>query len=306
LRPLLSPNALARLIQVPRARLESIAADVASHYREWVLVDKKNPAKQRMIRSPLPELKRIQRAIVACVLRSVPLAEIVHGGVRGRSPRSNAEQHLAQQCLVTLDVREFYQHVHHDVVYHMFRRELGHGRDVARLLTRLTTYRDELPRGAPTSLAVANLVLTAALDQPLALKAHRLGINVTRFVDDIALSGSNPRELINVIAKMLSRRRLPMYREKAKFQSKPKLRINARSRPQEVTGLLVNRSGTPSLSRDRRDRVRAAICALKHLGKGEREQAVQSIRGRIRHVAGFNPGSAKRLERYLKSELAEL
>jgi hypothetical protein len=288
---------------VPRERLESIANGTKAHYREWAMPDRKNPAKQRMVRSPLPELKRVQRLIVKRVLTPIALTDSVHGGVRGRSPRTNAVRHLARPCVITLDVKEFFQHVRHEIVFQLFRKELGYGRDVARLLTQLTTFRDELPRGAPTSLAVANLLLRVPLDLPLEAEAAALRVSATRFVDDIALSGTNPRSLINHVAKMLARRGLPMYRKKARFQTKPKLKITPRSRPQEVTGLLVNHPSAPSLSRQRRDRVRAAIDGLRNLSPQERDTVVQSIRGRIRHIEGFNPGAARRLARHLESAL---
>jgi hypothetical protein len=304
MKSLWSVNDLAFRIGIPRARLEAVAADLRPHYREWPLVDKKNPAKIRMIRSPRAELKQIQRLLVQRVLSAIPLDAGVHGGIRGRSPRSNAQPHLAQPYVVTLDVREFFQHVRHEIVYDLFRSEIGFGREVARLLTRLMTYQDELPRGAPSSLAVANLVLSVPVDQALSRAVLQTSDCFTRFVDDFALSGSNPRPLINEVARMLSRRRLPMYRARARFQSKPKLKIRSGAQPQEVTGLLVNRRGSPSISRSRRDRVRAALHALPPPATPQHSRAVQSVRGRIRYVAGFNPGSGRRLQRDLESALS--
>jgi hypothetical protein len=304
MKPPVSLNDFAYRIGIPRQRLEEIAADIRTHYREWPLRDKKNPAKIRIVRSPCDELKQIQRLVVRRILEPILLSQNVHGGVRGRSTRSNAEQHLAQNCVATLDVKEFFQNVRHKVVYRLF-RELGFGRDVARLLTRLTTYKDELPRGAPTSVAVANLLLSAPLDAPLSIEAAHLGVKSTRFVDDIALSGSNPRPLINSVAKMLARRGLPMYRKRAKYQTKPKLRIIPNCRPQEVTGLLVNRKCGPSVSKQRRDGVRAAIAEMEGLTVSERGRALDSVRGRINYICQFNPGSVKRLERQLQSVISE-
>ncbi len=85
------------------------------------------------------------------VLDEFEVTEAVHGSVRGRSPASNASQHLGQSCVVTLDVKDFFTSVRYYIVYRMIRHELGMGRDVARLLTRLTTFRSYLPQGAPTS-----------------------------------------------------------------------------------------------------------------------------------------------------------
>ena len=74
-----------------------------------------------------------------------------------------------------------------------------------------------------------------------------------------------------------------------------------RSAPQKITGLLVN--GTkPSIPKERRDQVRAAIREFALMGNGSlRDKALRSIRGRIAYVRQFNPGSAVRLEKQLHS-----
>jgi hypothetical protein len=259
-----------------------------------------------MLTVPDEELKDIQRRIKEVVLDAFPLSPDVHGGVRGGSPKSNAAQHLDQPCLVNLDVRKFFPHVRHYVVLEMFRREFGFGRDVARILTQLTTFKSRLPQGAPTSTAIANLLLAGPVDGPISQSAKHHDVRYTRFVDDIALSGTNPRPVINVVARMLSRRRLPMHRESGKFEpkSKPKLKITSGAKAQEVTGLTVNSPNGPSVSRKKRDRIRASIFGLRcKTNKQERASAVASIRGKIAYVRQFNPGAAKRLAGYLAARL---
>jgi hypothetical protein len=174
---------------------------------------------------------------------------------------------------------------------------------VARLLTRLTTFDAQVPQGAPTSTAIANMLLALPVDRPVSARAAGLSNRYTRFVDDLTLSGSDPRPLINTVAKMLSRRRLPMHRAKVN-DSRPKLRITPNSRPQEVTGLLVNSKSGASVSRQRRDKIRAAIFALRGSDRNGLQSAVNSTRGRIAYVRIFNPGAASRLERYLGLSLA--
>jgi hypothetical protein len=90
-----------------------------------------------------------------------------------------------------------------------------------------------------------------------------------------------------------------MYRERSKFQAKPKLKITPHWRRQEVTGLVVN-GKFPTISRVRRDRVRAAIQQLKGLKGSEFQKAVDSIQGRILHVAQFNLRVAARLRSQLR------
>lgn len=306
MQPILSLRDLSSRLGRPLARLREIADDIKSHYKLLPLVDKKNKDKVRHLMVPDDELKEIQRRIKNNILAKISLGGVVQGGVRGRSPRSNATQHLGQPCVVNLDVKTFFPSVRHYVVYRMFRHDLRFGRDVASLLTRLTTIKSELPQGAPTSTAIANVLLALPVDGPISIEAERFDVRYTRYVDDITFSGSNPRPLINIVGRMLSRRRLPMHRKKAKWHSKPKLKITSRSRRQEVTGLIVNSRTGPSVSRQYRDNIRAAIFALSNaLDDNMLRETVSSIRGKITYVRQFNGGAAKRLQRYLESTLAQ-
>ena len=304
MQPILSVRALAWRLGTSGDRLREIADDIGSHYTPQTLWNKTR-TKVRHLWVPSDELKEIQRRITSRVLALINLSENAHGGVRGRSPRSNATPHLGQPCVVNLDVKDFFPSVRHSIVYHMFRRELGFGRDVARLLTRLTTFRAGLPQGGSTSTAIANVLLALPVDGSVSGEAERTDVRYTRFVDDITLSGRDPRPLINLVGRMLSRRRLPMHRRNARWHSKAKLRITPRSRPQEVTGLIVNSRTGPSVSRQRRENIRAAIFGLRNTtDEAGLRAAASSIRGRIAYVRQFNPGAAKRMQAYLESTLA--
>lgn len=94
-----------------------------------------------------------------------------------------------------------------------------------------------------------------AVDTALGPMLRRHQLKYTRFVDDLVFSGSNPRPAINEVAGVLSARGLSI--------KKSKVRINARNRPQEVTGLLVNDRQCLTVPSRQRDRVRAAIYQLR-------------------------------------------
>jgi RNA-directed DNA polymerase len=301
MKPILSLRDFARRIATPIGRLKHIAEEIESHYHQFSVKDEKTQ-KVRQFRNPSPELKEIHRRINRVILSIVEISTIAHGGVAGKSTRSNAGQHLGQPCLINVDVKQFFPNVRHYMVYRLFRGELGFGRDVARFLTRLTTLHSELPQGAPTSTTIANLLLSSAVDVPVAFESSACQAKTTRFVDDFTFSGNDPRSLINFTAKALSRRRLPIWRKNSKFQPKAKLKITPLSRRQEVTGLVVNSRQGPSVSRERRDAVRAAIYQLKNISDvTARLKAINTIRGKIAYVRRFNPGSAARFQKYLDS-----
>jgi RNA-directed DNA polymerase len=299
-KPILSVRDFARRVGSTAARLTQIAEEIESHYRPFSEMDAKKQ-KVRHFRDPSPELKQIQKKINN-LLAAAAFSDLAHGGVTGKSPRSNATPHLGQRWVVNVDVKGFFPNVRHYVVYGLFRRELGFGRDVARLLTRLTTLDAGLPQGAPTSNTIANLLLADVVDRPVALLAVKTNTEATRFVDDFTFSGEDPRPLINAAAKALSRRRLSIWRKNGKFQPTPKFKIKSNSQRQEVTGLVVNGKSGPSLSRKRRDAVRAAIFQLGSVSDNSLPgKALESIRGRITHVRTYNPGAAVRLAKYLET-----
>lgn len=305
MRPILSVRDLARRLGTPVQRLREIAHELDGgmrlHYTFWSEQDE-STGKVRHFRTPKPELKRIQKRIKAAVLDPLGASDSAHGGIRGRSPYTNASMHLGQPCVVTMDVRSFFPNVRHYIVYRLFRHELGFGIEVASLLTRLTTLHAQLPQGAPTSTGIANLLLASAVDEVVSNSARRIGAANTRFVDDFAFSGgANPASLINRTARALSTRRLPVWRKSTKHQGRPKLRIMPRYERQVVTGLTVNARSRPSVPRNYRDRVRAAIHHRAAMPIGhKRASAEASIHGRILYIQRTNPGEARRLRRYLE------
>lgn len=184
---------LAYLLSHPRERLRILAATAASRYRLITLKDKNG--KLRPITNPCEELKCVQRNIRELLLLPVPLSPIVYSDVPGRSATLNAEQHLNRANVASVDIRSCYPSMTNAMVFRVFRGTLGLGDRVAHLLTRLTTLDGHLPQGAPTSGALANLILSP-VDLVLEDIAARLELVVTRYVDNIDFSGIRTREAI--------------------------------------------------------------------------------------------------------------
>lgn len=298
MRPFVSVRHLAYLVDMPLDELRDLARNVGRHYRQWTTTDEKKN-KTRTFKEPDKKLKRVQRRVLRNVLNEFELPEVAHGGVKGKSPKTNAAQHCGKPFVVSQDIRNFYPSVSHREVAAMFRREFGCGRDTAWLLTRLTTLDGQLPQGAPTSTAIANILLASTIDVPAKVVAEDRNITVTRFIDDFAFSGTNAQEMINSTSRAASRIGLRTWRRRTKLKFMPA------SDRQEVTGLTVNSPDGPSVPKEKRDRIRAAIHNLRLFEKTEAERELRSIEGRINHVALHNIGSAQRLRTQLDRVLAE-
>lgn len=294
-----SQRYLAHHLEIPQVQLREIAQNIDKHYREWDATDHKK-GKVRTLKVPDKKLKFVQRRILRRILDLYILPDVAHGGVREKSPKTNAAQHCGKSLVVSMDIRSFYPSVSHRHVARVFQREFGCGNDTTWLLTRLTTIDGQLPQGAPTSTAIANIVLATAVDRRSENIARERGVALTRFVDDFAFSGENAKTLINPTARAASGLGLRVWR------APKKLKIMPASQRQEVTGKTVNAPTGPSIPRYKRDRIRAAIHQLPHLPPAKTRKAIQSIRGRLAYLEQYNIGAAKRLRTLFERTLQEL
>lgn len=169
----------------------------------------------RLLESPTPLLRAVQRRVLTDIVNWVPLHPAAHGFVRGRSAVTNAEVHVRAGTVVCVDLRRFFASITATRVSGLF-RTMGYPEAVAWTLTGLCTHQTparvlarapdggitsarhqfraelrgrHLPQGAPTSPALANLACYV-LDRRLAGYAAALGLTYTRYADDLTFSGA--------------------------------------------------------------------------------------------------------------------
>lgn len=276
-------------IKVPLATLQRVTKNIAVHYSPF----RKPGKKVRLIHNPSKELKRIQRRIYVTFLQKYPLPDSVFGAVKGRSALDNAKLHLGQATLLHVDIMNFFPSVGPTRVYQALRKHLKLSPPVARLICKLTTYDGQLPHGAPSSAALANLVLLD-LDAEVAALAKKEHLRDSRYVDDITLSGVNVRRVVPAI--------LALVADAGFTVSRRKLRVGSRSTGAAVTGFNVDRLDGPFVSRAYRDRVKAAIKQLDRQDS-DFQDATQRIQGRIAYIKQTDSLFATRLQRALNQKV---
>ena len=289
-----SLKGLAWKLSIPLDVLRELADSVDFQYRSW---PQTRHGKTRTLTAPSERLKSAQTQIYEKLLKPLGAPAHLHGSVPGKSPYTNSTAHAAQPCLIRIDITSFFPSVTPPQVYSVWVEKVGCSPQVASLLTKLTTFKFALPQGAPTSPALANLVLADADENILEL-ASGTNVRFTRYVDDLGLSGSAPQDLIEPVAKELQRGGFRVSRKK--------LACMPRAGRQEITGYGAN-APRPSIGKTGRSRIRAAIHRLNQLpadSEAFRREAL-SVHGRIDHLRRSNPGAARRLERYLKKMAPE-
>lgn len=207
--------------------IEILISNIDFFYREWVekKTDKKTglqkkykdgTVKKRIIRPSLKGLKAIQGIIKNKILVPIPLPDCVHGGVKGRSNITNAKTHQGNKFQFTTDLQEFYPSISSQTVYETFVK-LKFSPHFSYWLTKLTTWKFELPQGTPTSTHIANLVFLETDLQLIELcKKHE--ITYTRYVDDLTFSSQKDfRPFLNDILKCVTSNGFKLSYRKTKY-----------------------------------------------------------------------------------------
>jgi retron-type reverse transcriptase len=211
----------------------------------------------RELSVPSDATKDLQRRILSRVLSGLRAHPAACAYERGKSIAQNAAPHVGRAVVIKLDIVDFFPVTKATRVQKYFQR-IGYSLTAARLLTRLTTHREGLPQGAPTSPRLSNLV-NYGIDVRLANLAARRGGVYTRYADDITISleRDHPRRVRGIVQQV--RRILRAYGYE--LHQKKKLKILRPHHRQLVTGLVVNER--LNLPRKKRRELRAVVHHLR-------------------------------------------
>jgi hypothetical protein len=322
-----STGALAEALGVPVASLQWFAdvqqrnlrvpEEALRHYRfRWLA---KRSGGYRLLETPKPRIKRIQRWLLRSILANVPPESSAHGFVSRRSVLSFVAPHVGQRVVLRLDLEDFFATITLARVRAIFLR-LGYPRRVAQALaclcctaspesvlrasperdprerfTAIQRLRDRhLPQGAPTSPALSNLV-AYRLDRRLAGLARKANVQYTRYADDLAFSGN--RELDRSVDRFIARVGAIVIEEGFRIRFR-KIRVMRSGARQQLGGLVVNaRANVP---RRAYDSLRAELCNAARHGADSQNRANLAdyrahLQGRIAWIAATHSKRAERL-----------
>src|SRR6267154_5692401 len=266
---------LARLLAVGPFEIEHTILNRNRHYT--VFQKKKPSGAVRNIYEATGPLLLLQQKVKRHILDKVPSLPCAHGGVKGRSALTNAQPHVSKKIVFTLDVKNFFPSIDPTTVDAVF-SALGFGPEASKILVDITTRDSHLPQGFSTSSGVANLAMTR-VDVRLSTLARNWGFDYTRFVDDLAISGS---------CRLLSFRNLiRRIVEDEGYRVNPnKNRTMHAGMRQVVAGIVVN--AKLNLPREKRNVIRTQ--ALRFVSTPKRlRRNVNQLRGKLSWLSSVNP-----------------
>jgi hypothetical protein len=253
------------------------------------------PTKYRRIDNPVKQLKDIQKRILKRILSEVELPAYMFGAVSGKTLVLQAKQHLENQTstLVRMDISSYYPSVTCLHVYFVWNVVLGCPPPVARILTELTTFEFHLPQGAPTSPAIANILL-ASIYAPICFASEMAGLKITTWVDDLFFSGRSAWKVMETVRATLA---------SSGFRVAPNKReILGPKSEKLIAGVRLGRYQVRAPHKKMAD-LRAAIHRLAFGGVNSEELGKYrtNLSARIAHIASINASDATRLKRQAAS-----
>ena len=238
--------------------------------------------KDRLIEPPKQELKLVQKQIKN-LLGEIIVPDNIFSGIKKRSYIDNAKFHIGSRTrnLYKIDLTAFFPSIHRDTVYSFFKDDLRCSPDVARILTDLTTIdlsksnaRDlpeihrfletkkvscynHLISGAPTSQILSYLVNHKMFDEMQAL-ADANNIVMTVYVDDVTFSSEN------WISQKFRNQIIAIATNHGYLISQKKVKLYTKLYPKLVTGVVIDKNGTPIIKNSLRNKI---IIEHTHLRK---------------------------------------
>lgn len=220
---------LAIILGLSRKQLEYLLSNASVLYR--TRREPKTSGGYRIIQAPHSSLKRAQRRLLTWLYRVSRWHYAASAGYRGASILRHARPHVGRRCVLTMDIKAFFDSVNYGQVRAALERN-GVRPDLAVAITKLTTRKRALPQGAPTSPLLGNLVLYG-LDRRVSRLCERRDLRYTRYVDDLAISGdADLTDLIETIEYVVTRAGFRTAREKTTVRIHPEEQV--------ITGLAVN------------------------------------------------------------------
>ncbi|HEC50534.1 hypothetical protein LCGC14_1150700 [marine sediment metagenome] len=274
--------------------------------------------KQRVVYNPHRLLRRLQKKINEQIFSNSDVISwpcYLYGSIPNQNYEDGLEiysrkdyvscaaRHCGARSLLKLDVENFFDNIHYDVVYAVFSDFLKCSSDVSDILSRLCCKGEHLVQGALTSSYLASLCLYD-LEGAVAERLRRKGFVYTRLVDDVTVSSKKLNVDFtfarNTVVSMLEGKDLPVNESKTKVH-----RVS--TVPLSVHGLRIGFS-TPRLPADEVRRIRAAVRNIESLATESNYRTTHAYRhefnrcmGRVNKLLRVehsqHPSLASRLER---------
>ena len=273
--------------------LYALSNNLEKHYH--IAFIPKRDGTKRKLSVPDLILKKVQKSIADNILAYYPISKYATAYAFGTNVQNNAKKHVGKDKILKLDIEGFFDNIIYSRVKDVVFYKEKFSEPIRVLLSMLCYYRDSLPQGAPTSPAITNIIMYN-FDEKVGEYCSKIGVNYTRYSDDMTFSGDfNEKEIILFVKKEL--RKLGLFLKNRKTVVVPK------TKRQIVTGVVVNEK--INLTKEYKKKVRQEMYYinkfgidehLSRIGQADKTKYINSLMGRIAFILQTIPKDKEFLE----------
>lgn len=255
---------------------------------------KKRNGKFRWIDAPLSPLIDMQEKILYNILYKFKQHKCCVGFTKNKSVRDGANLHLGSKVLLTMDLENFFNnikisqviqtldHLTYKLYLNSDPKQSRCAKNEILAIAQLMVFKSQVPQGAPTSPALANLV-AYNLDIALSELAQQQNCIYTRYADDLAFSSVNKTfnigQLIPTIKDLITTHGFKLNYKKTKIR-RPHNRMT-------VTGIVINEKLT--VPRWKWRNFRAQLYNISKTGLPISLEHYQQLRGYAEWIKSLHP-----------------
>ncbi|QVK18275.1 RNA-directed DNA polymerase [Mycoplasmatota bacterium] len=251
---------------------------------------------RRKITIPDQILMDIQYFIKNNILENIKIDESAFGFRKQKSILANATYHREGEKVLIMDIENFFPSIHKGRVYYVFNKICGYSREVSYDLTRLVTYNNGLPQGAPTSPIISNIV-AYKLDLRLKGLSYVIGIKYSRYADDLTFSGAENKindKLLYTVSNIIEDEGFKLNLKKIRFYGKNSTKI--------INGLVIN-NGYVTIQKRYIDKIKQELYYIRKFGLEshlnyvgfKNKHYAEHLKGKILYVYSIDKEKGKQL-----------
>lgn len=264
-----SKSELCKYLFISESTLNHLLYNSSWNEKYYTFTVEKRNGNPRTIHSPNELLKRIQTILKNDLLKIYGTKGCVHGFVKGKSIKSNAQKHVNKKFVLNVDLSEFFDTIHFGRVRGLFlSNPFNFNEKIATLLAQIVCYDGFLPQGAPTSPIISNFICRR-LDNDFLRFSKINKTHYSRYADDLTFSTNSLKVIENFgfldENKFLLSAQFENIISKNNFKiNYSKVRFSTKQSRQSVTGLVINEK--VNIERSYYRKIRAILYSCKNDG----------------------------------------
>lgn len=274
-------------------------ASTAPHRYKIYKIPKRSGDGTRTIAHPSKQLKFIQRLMLKELSKTLILHKSAFAYRKNISIKDNAEVHSNNKYLLKMDFKDFFPSINPSLLFNEFQKAgINWCDEDKKFISNIFFYKLRqnsplrLSIGAPSSPLISNFIMFN-FDSIIADSCNKIGINYSRYADDISFS-TNVKDILFDIPNLVETTLKKEGYESIRI-NKDKTIFSSKAHNRHITGVTLGNDGTLSIGREKK---RLLSAAIHHFSIGKEPTInISKLKGHLSFAFYIEPKFRLRMEK---------